>query len=133
MEKSIKLQEKVVESYLNIAMVLFVIDRGDEVQKYLDRMDELGVDYHTEESLARMANSAVHKEEFEWTKKFYQEIIQINPDKPENWVNLALSYAYLGENQKAIETAQRIGQFGGQYEEQSKSFIEDVNNGVFKK
>ncbi|MBU1137052.1 O-antigen ligase family protein [Patescibacteria group bacterium] len=133
MQKAIDLQERVVESYLNMAMVLFVVDRGDKVQGYLDKMDELGVDYHTEESLVRMANSAVHKAEFEWTKRFYQEIVQINPDKPENWVNLALSYAYLGENQKAVEIAGKVAEFGGEYKEQSKNFIEDILKGTYKK
>jgi len=63
--------------------------------------------------------------------KFYKELTILNPDNPEYWVNLALSYARLGEKEQAIKTAQRIAEFGGDYEKQSGLFIQDVLNGVY--
>ncbi len=131
MQKTIDLQDQVVESYLNMVMILFVIERPDQIQLYLDTMDEMELNYHTKEKLSRMANSAIHAQEYGWTKKFYEEVVELDPTVPENWVNLALSYAYLGEREKAIEIAKQVARFGGEYAKQSELFIQDVLNGVY--
>jgi len=131
MQKAIDLQDKVIESYTNMIMVLFTVDRGEEVQSYLDKMDNMGLNYHQANTLERMANSAIHAEDYEWTNKFYQDLVIIAPEKPENWVNLALSYAYLGQKEKAIEMAEKVKEFGGEYIEQSGSFIQDVLDGKY--
>jgi len=131
MQKAIDLQPQVRESYINMVMVLFVAGRSEQVQFYLDKMDEVGLSYHGEEQLARMANSAVHLKNYQWTKKFYQELTILYPEKPEYWVNLALSYAYLGQKNEAIVVAEKVKEFGGEYIEQSESFIQDVLGGVF--
>jgi len=46
---------------------------------------------------------------------------------------LALAYAYLGENQKAVETAGKIKEFGGDYASQTDAFIQDVLSGMYKR
>jgi len=126
MQKAINLQPQVLESYINMVMVLFVTDRDEQVQFYLDRMDEFGLNYHSEESLNRMANSAIHTEEYQWTLEFYKELTEIVPEKPNYWIDLALSYAYLGQKEKAVETAEKVRSFGGEYAEQADLFIQDV-------
>lgn len=133
MQKAIDLQPMVVESYLNIVMVLFVTDKSDQIQQHLDIMDERGLNYHSVDRLERMANSAIHAENYEWTKKFYREITEIDPDNPRYWVNLALAYAYLGESEEAIRIAEFTKKFGEQHAIEADKFIENVKSGYFEK
>jgi O-antigen ligase/Flp pilus assembly protein TadD len=133
MQKAIDLNDQVVESYVNMVMVLLVIGRSEQVQFYLDRMDEMGLNYHKEELLARMANSAVRSKNYQWTLRFYKELTELLPDNPEYWIDLALSYAFLGQRDKAIETVEKVKEFGENYAKQSELFIQDVLAGKFEK
>jgi len=133
MQKAIDLQDQVIESYVNMVMVLFTVGQNEKVQSYLDRMGELELYYRRPNVLERMANSAIHAKDYEWTNKFYQEIVAIDPNKPSYWVNLALSYAHLDQKEKAVETAEKIKEFGGEYTAQSEAFIQDVLDGKYAK
>ncbi len=133
MQKAIDLQDQVNESYINMVMLLLVTNRSDSIQAYLDKMDELGLNYRERDNLERMVNSAVQSGEYEWANKFYQELVEIAPDNPNYWINLALAYAYLGNNDAAVETAKQVGQFGGEYKNQSEAFIQDVLSGKYRK
>lgn len=133
LQKGIDLNDKVTDSYVNMIMALTFINKTERVEQLLKKMDDTGIDYHTAESLERMANTAVHATEYELLAIFYEDLTQINPENPDYLVNLALSYAYQGEKEKAIAVAQKVADFGETYVEQSKSFIEDVKAGKFKK
>jgi O-antigen ligase/Flp pilus assembly protein TadD len=133
MQKAIDLNDQVVESYINMVMILLATGRSEQVQFYLDRMDEMGLKYRKEGLLRRMAGLAANLEDYQWSKKFYQELTILVPDKPEYWIDLALSYAYLGQKDKAVEIARKVREFGGDYVKQSESFIQDVLAGKFEK
>jgi tetratricopeptide (TPR) repeat protein len=132
MQKAIDLNDRVVDSYINMTMVLLVAGRSEQIQSYLDKMDRMNLDYRREEPLRRIAGLAVNLKDYQWAKKFYQELTILVPDKPEYWINLALSYAHLGQRDKAIEIAEKVKDFGGDYIEQSEGFIEDVLAGKFE-
>jgi len=131
-QKAIDLQERVVESHINMAMILLALGRGQELQVYINKMEEIGLDYKTETALSRMANSATHSQDYNWTKRFYRELTEISPTTPDYWINLALSHAYLGEKDRAIEIADIIKEFGSEYEAQANLFIEQVLSGDFE-
>jgi len=126
MQKAIDLNDQVPESYINMVMVLFTVGRSEQIQFYLDKMDELGLNYHSEGVLNRMVNSAIRAGEYQWTLKIHQELTELVPEKPDYWIDLALSYAYLGQKEKAVETAEKVKSFGGEYAEQADLFIQDV-------
>jgi len=132
-EKALALNDNVVESYINVIMILFAVDRSDQVQFYLDKIDESGLDYYKEDVLKRMVNSAIYARDYSWASKFNKKLTELIPDKPNHWINLALSYAYLGEKEKAIETAEKVKSFGGEYAEQTEQFIQDILAGKFEK
>lgn len=131
-EKALALNDSVVESYVNVIMILFTVGQNDRVQFYLDKMDEIGLGYKREDVLKRMVNSAIYAKDYDWASKFNKKLTEVVPDKPEHWINLALSYAYLGQKEKAVETAERVKDFGGEYIEQSDAFIQDVLGGRYK-
>jgi len=120
-----------MESYTNVIMILFTTNNNNKVQVYLDKMDEIGLNYHRENVLKRMVNSAVYAEDYSYASKFNKELTELAPNNPSNWIDLALSYAYLGEKEKAVETAKKVGEFGEDYATQSDLFIQDVLAGRF--
>jgi len=132
-EKALALNNQVVESYINVVMILFTVGQNDKVQFYLDKMDEIGLNYHRENVLKRMVNSAIYARDYNWASKLNKKLTELVPDKPEYWVNLALSYAYLGQKEKAVETAEKVKEFGEDYARQSELFIQDILAGKFEK
>ena len=133
MQKAIDLNDQVIESYVNMIMILLAVDQSEQVQFYLDKMDRLSLDYHYEKPLTMLANSAIQAENYQWTKKFYKELTELVPDKPEYWINLALSYAHLGQREQAIRIAEKMKEFGEEYIKQSEKFIQDILAGKFEK
>ncbi len=133
MQKAIDLNDRVVESYVNMVMLLLVSDRGEQVQFYLDKMDEKGLDYHLKNRLALMANGAFRSENYQWARRFYEELIELYPKEPDYWFDLAKTYAYLGQREQAIETAGKVKEFGGEYVEQAESLIQDILAGIFER
>lgn len=131
-QKAIDLNDRVIESYANIVMILLTVEQSEQVQFYLDKMDELGLNYHYEKPLTTMANSAIQAGNYQWTEKFYQELTELYPETPEYWINLALSYAHLGQKEKAVETAEIVKEFGEDYTKQAEQFIQDILEGKFE-
>ncbi|MBU4339256.1 O-antigen ligase family protein [Patescibacteria group bacterium] len=131
-EKALALNESVMESYINVIMILFTVGQNDKVQFYLDKMDEIGLNYHREDVLERMVNSAVYAKDYNWAAKFNKKLTEVVPDNPDHWIDLALSYAYLDQKEKAVETAERVKEFGGEYVTQSDLFIQDILAGKYE-
>lgn len=131
-EKALALNDNVVESYTNVIIILFTAGQNDRVQFYLDKMDEIGLNYHKEDVLKRMVNSAIYVKDYNWASKFNKKLTELVPDKPDYWIDLALSYAYLGQKEKAVETAEKIKEFGEDYAQQSDLFIQDVLAGRYE-
>lgn len=132
LQKGIEINNQVVDSYVNMGMALMIANKPDQVIIMLDKMDDLGIDYRTVDTLERLSNTAVHAKQYGLIVLFYEELTEIVPNKPDYWTNLALAYAYLGDNQKAISTAEYVTNFGGNYAQQSELFINDVLSGKFK-
>ncbi|MEA2088782.1 MAG: O-antigen ligase family protein, partial [Patescibacteria group bacterium] len=131
-EKAINLNDQVEESYINLILMLMVSHQTDKIENYLNKMDELAINYKKEECLKRMASAAVNTEEYVFAIKFYKELTEICPDKPKYWIDLALSYAYSNNKEKAIETAEKVKSFGGNYELQANEFIKKVSDENFE-
>ncbi len=131
-DKSIELNNDVVESYINIIMVLMNIDQSDLIPEYLDKMSELGIGDISEKDLVRLGGAAKFAENFEWATYFYELLVTNYPSTPDYYINLALLYANAEEFDKAIAVAENIKDFGEPYIEQAEKFIEDLESGEFK-
>ncbi|MBL7155301.1 MAG: O-antigen ligase family protein [Candidatus Portnoybacteria bacterium] len=130
-QKAIDLNDRVIESYVNMVMILLTVEQSEQVQFYLDKMDEMGINYHTENSLNKIASSAIYAKNYQSALDFYKELTKNFPNNSDHWLNLALSYAYLGQKEKAVETAEIVKEFGEKYIEQADLFIQEVLSGNF--
>lgn len=132
-QKAIDLNPEVEESYLNMIMSLLASDQPEKVESYLTIMDGIGIDYsHDEDALLRLSNSAVHGGYFDWAAFFFNKLVELNPQNPDYYTSLALSYANAGENDKAIVVAEEVKKFGEPYSSQVEQFIQNVKNGTYK-
>jgi len=130
-EKAIELNNDVVDSYVNAVLMSYVANRPENVEKYINAMDEMNLPYKREEHLKKMASAAYNTKNYTWTAKFYEELIIVNPGDPQNFINLSLSYLYIGEKEKAIEVASQVSKFGEAYRQKADAFIEEIKNSDF--
>jgi len=138
MQKAIDLNPQVIDSYANMIMILFVSGRSEQIDNYINTMEELKLDYLQKQFLEKMSNSAIYaaktykkESDYKWTLKFYQQLSQIDPQNPNYLINQALAYASLGQKEKAVEAALKIKEFGGDYAAQADLFIKDIEAGKY--
>jgi len=131
-QKALDLNDQVVDSYTNMIIILMSTNHSEQVKDYIEQMDKRGLDYHTENYLKRLGNASVKAGAYQWTKEFYSGLVKVAPDNPDYLINLALSYAYLGEDQEAIKNAESVKKFGGEYSRQADLFIQDIKAGKYR-
>ncbi|OGE76520.1 MAG: hypothetical protein A3C85_03795 [Candidatus Doudnabacteria bacterium RIFCSPHIGHO2_02_FULL_48_21] len=131
--KAIDLNPKVVESYVNLIMLYFNSGEDSKIEQVIAQMDERQVNFRVTAHLERLSNLARSNERLRWIGYFNEDVVKLNPDNVQAWINLALFYATSGDRAKAIEIAQKIKAFGGQYVEQAEIFIQSVNRGEYEK
>lgn len=129
---SIDLNPKVVESYINMIMLYLNANMTDEIREIISEMEAKNVNYLTQKYLSRLYNLAKANKNFTWIAFFSEKLVELNPDHVDVWIDLALSYAYLGDRENALRVAERIKQFGGDYILQAEKFIENLNKGFYK-
>ena len=132
-KKPVELNDKIPGFYANLIMILVATNHEDQTFKYLDQMAEKGVTFNRPDFIERINGPALRDEKYDWMIEFYSQLTDIHPDNPDYWVKLSLSYASDGQKEKAIEIAQKIKEFGGQYAAEADLFIENVEKGVYDK
>lgn len=125
-KKAIELNDKVTESYINIIVMSMVADRSEIAREYVEIMDDKNIQYKKPEHLKRLASAAVNTKNYEFAARFYGELIKVDPANPQNFIDLSLSYVYSGDIEKAVETAEKVKEFGGPYETQAVEFINKI-------
>ncbi len=139
MQKAIDLNETIAESYSNYIMILLVTGRSDQIAPYYEemkRINEANYFFRVEDFLSRIGSSAIHAEDYQWASIIYKDLLtyikncEIVAENEANYhINLALAYAYLGQNDKAIETietAREIKKFGPNFAEEVEKFIQNA-------
>lgn len=133
-----ELNKRNLETYKQLSNILIFAKENNQMQELWDDLYEVrdGIysGFYEDRMIiffGQLINSAINAENYEIIKFFADQLIEIDPDNPNHYVSLALAHAYLGEDDKAIEIAQMVMEFGGGYEEQSAEFINKVRNGEF--
>lgn len=131
--QALELNPKVVESYINLVMLY--LNSGDDaaVQSVIDTMDKRNVEFRTGAYLGKMRSLAVSNARVEWIGRFSQMQVELNPSDVDAWINLAVYYATIGNRAKAIEIADKIRAFGGEYASQADQFVQNVKAGAYEK
>lgn len=131
--KTIELNPRVVESYINLLMLFLNSGEDQKIRDIISLMDERGVDFRTSAHLGRLSNLAQSNSQPSWYGYFNAELVKIDPNNVESLIKLAVSYALAGDRAKAFEIAEKIKEFGGEYVQQANLFIESVKRGEYEK
>lgn len=82
-----------------------------EVEKALALLDELDDELGQDEFRTQLRKQAYALSDGDLREKLLNERIAVDPQNPENYLNLIYVYSEEGKTQKAYETAQRLQQF----------------------
>lgn len=131
-QKTIDLNSKVFESYHNLIMLYLNSGQSEKIQAVLDAMDQAGVAFRTDARLSDLLALSKSNFDYKWSKYFSKGLTELDDQKADAWIDLALSHAYLGEREEAISIGERIKQFGGDYVRQADLFIQNVKTGFYE-
>ena len=104
----------------------------EKLQQTLDRMEASGVNYKQVRHLQRFMSFALGNKNYDAVVFFALKWVEIAPDDPQAFIQVALAYAYGGNRAKAIEYANKVKEFGGDYIGEADAFIQNVNSGYFE-
>ncbi|MDP2933119.1 MAG: tetratricopeptide repeat protein, partial [bacterium] len=132
-QKAVDINPAVVESYTNLIMLYFNVGDDVKVGRVVELMDQRKVSFRSPSNLQKLLNLARASKRVKWVGYFSEELLKLQPDNVDAWINLALFYATSGDRQKALEIAQKIRGFGGDYIQQADAFVQSVNAGKYEK
>lgn len=130
---AVELNPKNFESHRQLMKFLIYFGLNQEIADDIDVMDRAGVNYEKPLFYTEIINTANQAGNYPLIKTLAQELIKINANEPKYYVQLAMAQAYLGENEAALKTAEKVRSFGQEYEAQVNDFIKKLKAGGFKK
>ena len=130
-QQAIDINPKVIDLYVNPLIFYFESGNDEGINEVLRQMREKEVSF-SESHLARLQQQAKKYQRVEWVRFFSEELIERNPDDVSLLIDLALSFAYEGDRERAISLAERIKSFGPDFAQQADIFISEVNAGVYE-
>jgi tetratricopeptide (TPR) repeat protein len=115
-------ETKVAAWYLGMAY----IDSG-EVLKGLQIIEESGFDYGSSEvMLLRMVSALLETGNFWKVTELYEKLVMIQPNNPQYYASLAVSYAKIGKIPDAVAAAQRAAQLDPSFAPEAQAFINSI-------
>lgn len=131
--KTVELQPAVVESYMNLLRLYWGSGEDAAALEVIQDMERRAPNYYEVYYLTRLISIAKQYLKYEAINNFASQILEQDPASIEALIDIALSHAYLGERSEAVEIADQIKEFGGQYEQEAQAFIDNVNSGFYEK
>ncbi len=134
-KQAVKLNPKVVESHINLIMLYLNSGQDEKIQEVINNMEENEADFRDADYLSRLISLSVGNKNYKWSVWFAEEFIKIDQKNLGAWNNLAISYAYLGQDEKAIEIAEKMKEiFSGTYglNNDINLFIQSIKAGKYK-
>mgnify|MGYP001560882747 CR=1 FL=1 len=80
----------------------------------------------SENDMLRLINFYLKINDFAKTAKIYEDLILLRPGEPQYFASLAVSYANIGEIDKAVQAAYRAAELDKNFEADAKTFIESL-------
>ncbi len=135
-EKAVSLNPKNFESYRQLAAALIRAGK-------IDRLKELFTDYEVLQSqvaggfdaaefFTQALSTSVSVKQYDCALFFAQQLVAIDANNPQYYIQLAFAQAYLGNDTAAISTAQKVISMDANYRQEAEDFISKVRAGEFK-
>ncbi len=131
--KALDLNDQNLEPYRQLANILVVAGDSRQLNDLLARLELMKNKYNPADFLTQLINVAISAKSYNSIELLANKLIALDPNNPQYYVQAAMAYAYMGNNDQAIEMAQKVAAFGPDYKKQSDDFIKKVKSGEFKK
>ncbi len=130
--KSIELNPKVVETHIDLVMLYLNTNNLDKVKEVIKQMDEEKVAYQTPGSLKRLFQLAVDNQRYDSAVIFAEKLSRLDESNIDNLISLSITYAYAGQNDLSIQTAEKVKKISPDISAQVDQFIAEVKVGNYK-
>lgn len=135
LEKALELNPRIGETYWGLAIMYSKLnDNGKVIENVKKAVDnELDLRILKLQDIADILPIFEQKQDFQIMIYLYNRAIQLDPENADYLAKLAGTYAALGQNEKAVETAQKIILISPAAAGQVNQFILDVEAGKYLK
>ncbi len=128
LQYAVGLNEKYYDSYCNLARYYFVFKQEEEGYKAMGQCLDKGgagllapADY-----IKGLINHYAEKNDWQKAIKLYEKLSVLEKDNVKVWISLAKVYAQIGENDKAIQAAQKSAEIDPSMKDAVEEFIKKL-------
>jgi len=128
LQYAIELNKDYYDSYCYLARYHFAFQQEEQGLKAMDQCLDLGGAslLSSADFIKNLINHYTNQQDWQKVIKLYQRLSQLEPNNPKVWVNLATIYSQLGDNDKAIEAAQKSAEIDPSMKDAAEEFIEKL-------
>ncbi len=123
------LSPKVVESYINYILLYLATGEVDELNQVYERMVNNNVPYQQVKYLSRITQLMIANNQVASAIPYFEAWNRLTPEVQQTWIQLALAYGVVGENEKALNTVRELEKRWPEMSAQVEAFIVDLEAG----
>ena len=125
LQYAVGLNEKYYDSYCNLARYYFVFKQEEKGYKAMDQcLDKGGAGLLAPADYVKgLINHYAEKNDWQKAIKLYERLSVLEKDNVKAWISLAKVYAQAGENDKAIQAAQKSAEIDPSMRDAVEEFI----------
>jgi len=131
LNQAINLNPDFPDNYWFMGVLYTNYDKISEAMSYFNQALDKNYSLSSVEQAKMVINYAAQIKDYKIITRFYLLIIGLEPNNPEYYANLAVTYAVLGEKDQAIEYARKAADIDPSYQSELAQFIKQVEEGTF--
>lgn len=133
LEKALELNPRIGETYWGLAIMYSKSGESDRVIENVKKAVDNGLDFNilVLQDIVDILPIFEQKQDFQTMIRLYDRVVKIEPENIDFLAKLAGTYAALGQNEKAVETARKIILINPAAVGQVNQFIIDVERGKY--
>ena len=128
LEYAVSLNEDYYESTCQLAKIYIILEREEEGYAEMDKcLDKGGAGLFSSATFIKiLVNHYADEKDSDKLIKFHIQLIRLEPNNVQAWINLSRLYVQLGEKEKAIEAAQKAAELDKSLEPSVEKFIRSL-------
>ncbi len=125
-KKGIELNPPVAVSHWYLGLTYLNAKEYNLADAEITEAIKLGYGYKTTSDILNIVPIYIELKDYSRVEKLYLDILDLDPNRPEIYASLALTYKELGNKQKAIEMAKKAISLDESYGDEAERFIAEL-------
>ncbi|MFZ2970978.1 MAG: tetratricopeptide repeat protein, partial [Minisyncoccia bacterium] len=125
-KKGIELNPPVAVSHWYLGLTYLNAKEYNLADAEITEAIKLGYGYKTISDILNIVPIYIELKDYSRVEKLYLDILDLDPNRPEIYASLALTYKELGNKQKAIEMAKKAISLDESYGDEAERFIAEL-------